>query len=256
MLARAGAMLRARFTRCTLLEDPVMRPLLAIPGSAPHAAAVLTAIVLTLACPAGAAGTCPENSIIVSRTDVISYSTTPTASIEFTTRGDEIVPWQAGLPCTEACYDLPKATIVVRGFNTLYGPGSTGVDIRDDYVVVGPAGPPLSFEVVLQLRATIDMEGTVHAGLTVPGSPSPSVRMTETGGMELASALVVEPGVPFRIGAFATAVGGRLGGTGLAEVTIRFRGLPASYVMNSCQGFDRETPARPVSWGSVKAHYR
>src|SRR5229473_2262837 len=86
--------------------------------------------------PVRASATCPINQIVVSRTDVGFGSTTPTGSIEFTQSGDQIVPWDAAQPCTEGCYDLPKATLVARGFNYLYGPAGTLVSVTDDYLVL------------------------------------------------------------------------------------------------------------------------
>ncbi len=210
------------------------------------------AIMLSLTSPALAGDSCPENSITVSRTDVGFQSTSPTGSLEIT---DQIVPWEAGQKCTEACYDLPNATIVARGSNSLYGPGDTFVRVADEYVVLGPAGPPLSFEVVLQLNAMIDIEGTAVAELGLGSSPSHVIQLTATGITQLALPVMVAPGTSFVINALATAVGGHLGGSGLAEVTYRFRGLPASHAIASCQGYGLETPTPPATWGSVKAQY-
>lgn len=214
------------------------------------------AFLLTLASSAWAGESCPENGFSVSRTDVGFRSTTPTGSIEFTKSGDQVVPWDAGQPCIEGCYDLPKATIVARGYNSLYGPADTHVSVADEYVVLGPPGSPLSFEVVLQLNATIEIEGTASAGLGVPGSPSQMIQLTATGLTSLALPVVVAPGTPFLVGAFVSAVGGRFDGMGLAIATIRFRGLSDAYAITSCQGYDQQTPARPTTWGGVKVLYR
>ncbi len=213
------------------------------------------AFLLTLASPAWAGESCPENAFHVSRTSVGFHSTTSTGSIEFTQSGDQIVPWDAGQPCIEGCYDLPKATIVARGYNDLYGPADTHVSVADEYVVLRPPGPALSFEVVLQLNATIKIEGTARAGLGVPGSPS-QIQVTASGVTSLALPVVIAPGTPFLVGAFASAVGGRFDGMGLAIATIRFRGLPDAYAITSCQGYDQQTPTRPTTWGGVKARYR
>jgi hypothetical protein len=195
--------------------------------------------------------------MVVSRTDVAFQSLTPTASVIWVDdTGDQIVSWDALQDCPEACYDLPRGTLVARGFNTLWGPGATHVDVADDYVVVGPPGPPLSFEVVLDLKATIESEGTVSAGIGTASSSSPTLRRTTTGSEQTALWIVVAPGIPFRVSAFVSAVGGRLEGTGLAVGTIRFRGVPMGHVLSSCQGFDRPTPTRSASWGELKSHYR
>jgi len=206
--------------------------------------------------PAAAADSCPQNRIDVSRTDVGFWSTAPTGSIEFTQSGDQIVSWDAAQRCTEGCYDLPKATLVARGFNSLYGPGVTHVSVTDDYVVLGPAGAALAFEVVLQLSATIDVEGTADAGVGAAGSPSQALQLAATGHAELELPVVVAPGTPFEVNAYAAAVGGHFDGTGLAVATLRFRGLPAGYVIASCNGYDQQTPSRPATWGALKSRYR
>lgn len=210
------------------------------------------AFLLALASPARAGESCPVNTFYISSTSVGYRSTTPTGSIEFTKPGYQVVPWDAGQQlCFEGCYDLPRATIVARGYNSLYGPAATLVIVADEYVVLGPQGPPLSFEVVLQLNATIQIEGTASAGLG-----SQMIQVTASGVTSLALPVEVAPGTPFLIRAFASAVGGYLDGMGLAIVTIRFRGLPDSYAITSCQGYDQQTPARATTWGGVKALYR
>jgi hypothetical protein len=214
------------------------------------------AMLIALASPVSAADSCPQNQFHVSRTDVGIWSTAPTGSVVYTQLGDQVIPWDAGQSCPEGCYDLPKATIVARGFNYLYGPGDTGVSCADDYIVLGPAAPPLSFEVVLTLHAMIDVEGTAYAALEVPGSPWQAIQLSASGNTELALPVVVAPGTPFEIGAGASAVGGHYDGTGLAEATMRFRGLPAGYVITSCQGYNQQTPTYPATWGAVKAQYR
>jgi hypothetical protein len=42
-----------------------------------------------------------------------------------------------------------------------------------------------------------------------------------------------------------------------ADGVLRFEDVPAGYSIRSCQGYDAfPTPARPTSWGNVKAAYR
>ena len=218
----------------------------------------LSAMSLLVLTTTAAAGTsCPDNMIGVSRTDVLFVTAAPTASITWTEgEGDQVVPWDATQPCPEGCYDLPKGTVVARGWNYLYGPGDTFVSVSDKYVVTGPAGPPLAFEVVLQLDATIVDEGTADAGVAANGSASQYLQLTATGMTQTAVPILVAPGTTFEVWESAHAVGGRFGGTGLAVASIRFRGLPAGYAISSCQGFDRPTPTQSVTWGGVKAQYR
>lgn len=125
---------------------------------------IAVAILLSYVSPVSAEPSCPENMIVVSRTDVAFVSSAATGSVIWVEgSGDQFVSWEATQPCPEGCYDLPRGTLVARGSNTLYGPGATSVSVADEYLVVGPAGPSLSFEVVLSLEATIEIEGTAFA---------------------------------------------------------------------------------------------
>jgi len=213
-------------------------------------------LLLVLASPAVCGTSCPDNMIGVSRTDVAFVMSTPTASVTWTEGpGDEVVPWNASQSCPEGCYDLPNGTVAARGFNYLYGPGNTYVAVSDDYVVMGPPGSALSFEVVLQLNATIEEEGTASVGIDVLGQ-STGLERTATGTAETSLTVLVAPGTQFRIDATAGAVGGHYSGIATAIGTIRFRGLPTDYVVASCQGYDLPTPAQAATWGGVKALYR
>jgi hypothetical protein len=212
--------------------------------------------MISLAGPALSGTSCPESMIGVSRTDVAFVMSTPTASVTWTEgTGDEIVPWSAAQSCPEGCYDLPNGTVVARGFNYLYGPGNTYVRASDDYVVVGPAGPALAFEVVLQLNATIEEEGTASVGIDVLDQ-STGLQRTSTGTAETSLPVLVAPGTQFRIDTGAGAVGGHYSGIATAIAKVRFRGLPAGYAVTSCQGYDLPTPAQTITWGGVKALYR
>jgi hypothetical protein len=231
------------------------RPLQCSVGLASFATGLTSAVLLSLSTPSSAA--CPDNMIGVSRTDVLFVTSTATASVIWTESiGDEVVPWTATETCPEVCYDLLKTTFVARGFNTLYGPGATVVSVADDYTLIGPPGAPIAFEVVLKLDATIETEGRASAEASVMGSPSEQLQLTTTGIAQTALPIVVAPGAAFRINAFVWAVGGHLGGTGLAVGTIRFRGLPSGYSITSCHGGEIPVPTRATTWGGVKATYR
>jgi hypothetical protein len=208
-----------------------------------------------LATPSSAA--CPENWIGVSRTDVLFVSSSATASVVWTEEtGDEVLPWTATETCPEACYDLFRATFVARGFNSLYGPGATFVSVADDYTLLGPAGPPIPFEVVLKLDSTIEIEGTTSAEAWVMGSASELLQLTATGTAQTVLPISAAPGTTFRVSALTGAVGGHLAGTGLAVGTIRFRGLPSGYAITSCHGGEIPVPTLATTWGRVKASYR
>lgn len=217
------------------------------------------AVLLFLASTAFAGSSCPDNLIGVSRTDVGFVTSAATASVIWTEGpGDQVVPWNAAQPCPEGCYDLPNGTLVALGSNYLYGLGGTFVRVGDEYVVVGPSGPALSFEVVLQLNATIESEGTASAEIRadLQSSSAPSLQLTATGTAETSLPIVAAPGTPFQVSAWASAVGGHYEGSGTAVAKIRFRGLPSAYRVASCQGFNLPTPSHSTTWGGVKAHYR
>src|SRR5512140_1833127 len=214
------------------------------------------AVSLVVASAAWAGDPCPQNVISVSRTDVGFWSSAATASVVFVNGSDALVPWDAAQSCPEGCYDLPNGTLAARGWNDLYGPGDTHVSVSDEYVVTGTAGPPLAFEVVLQLAATIETEGTASADMRAGGTSSPAIQLTATGSTQTALPIVAAPGTPFQVSASAAAVGGHYDGTALAVATIRFRGLPRGYLVTSCQGYDLPTPTRAATWGGVKALYR
>ena len=222
-----------------------------------HRAGLGIAVLLSISCPVPVAGSCPQDIITVDGENVTLRSSTPTGSIQFINSSYVIVPWDAGQSCTKACYDLPKGKVVLRGYPYIAsGVGYTSVRVADDYIVIGPAGLPLSFEAVLQVNATIEIEGTATARLEIPGSPLQQIQLTTTGFKELALPVVVAPGTSFQVATFASGIGGYRDGTVLTEVVIRFRGLPPEYAISSCQGYNLQTPARPVTWGAVKAHYR
>lgn len=213
-------------------------------------------VMLALSCPAFSGTSCPDTRILVSRTDVLFVTSTATGSVVWTEgAGDQVVPWNAAESCPEACYDLPNGTASARGFNYLYGPGNTAVSTADDYTVVGPAGPAFSFEIVLQLDATIEDEGTASVGVDALGQ-STGLQRTSTGTAETSLHVVAAPGVQFRAYLNAAAVGGHYSGMANATGRIRFRGLPAGYAVVSCQGYDLPTPTNATTWGGVKARYR
>jgi hypothetical protein len=218
---------------------------------------LVMASLLSLSSPASAASSCPDNMIAAHASHIGFWSSAPTGSVIWVEgSGEQFVSWDPTQPCSGGCYNLPKATLAAVGYNTLYGPAGSSVRVADDYVVVGAAGPALSFDVLLQLDATIDVEGTVTASVGRDGSTPTTIERTTTGITHAALPIAVAPGTPFRLEANVFAVGGYFGGTGMAVATIRFGGLPAGYAITSCQGFDHFTPALATTWGGVKAHYR
>jgi len=197
---------------------------------------------------------CPDNWFTL---EDVGYPTAlPSATVAYGQNGPEFVPWEAGQACPDMCYDLPHGRLEVTGYNYLYGHSTAAVHVADDYVVSGPAGPPLAFEAVLVLDAEIQVEGYAYAAFAVEGFGEKLMALTATG-QELASIpILIVPGSKFRVDAWVHAEGGHYDGSGHSKATIRFRGLSSGYVITSCQGYDLETPAIPASWGGVKALYR
>ena len=202
----------------------------------------------------GAEAACPDNWFTIE--DVGYLVATPTATVTYDQNGPTTIPWEAGQACPGMCYDLPHGRLEVTGYNYLYGHETASVRVSDEYVVSGPAGPPLAFEAVLVLDAEILVEGHASASFAVEGFGEKGMTRTATG-QELASIPVsIAPGTNFRIDASVYAEGGHYEGSGHSKATIRFRGLSPQYVVTSCQGYDLETPALRSSWGGVKALYR
>lgn len=216
------------------------------------AIAVLCVVLLPATAWAGAA--CPENTIANGCwPDAIAFSAnSPTGTMG----ASGIVPWTVGTTCQTGCYDLPAGALAARGAaNTVGGCGSN-VQVSDVYQILGPPGPALAFEAVLFIHA--DLAPYTAAGGTIEsGAQSATVAATPNG--EAAIPLSYAPGQSFLVRTSLNA-GGFDGayppGQVIATGMIRFRGLPATYSVVSCQNYDVPTPARPLSWGGVKALYR
>jgi hypothetical protein len=210
-------------------------------------------IFALLATPA-AAGVCPDNQLTAGCwVDAVNiFTNAPTGT--FGPSGE--VPWTAGTPCDNACYDLPAGTLAARGVADTQGGCIGAARAQDVYEIVGPAGPPLAFEAVLQVHAELAAFTSYVASIDAGGE---SAECNVGPDCEAAIALSYAPGMPFLLMAEALAAGDKGSHPeGVARVTaqIRFRGLPAGYSIVSCQNYDLPTPAMPSSWGGVKALYR
>ena len=185
--------------------------------------------------------------------DGIQFSdTTPTGT--FGESG--IVPWTAGTPCYSGCYDLPAGTLAARGVQNTQGGCTGAVRVRDVYQVVGPAGPAFSFQVSLLVQANLAPYTYVHAEIA---SGVQSAQCNTGPQCEPIFTISHAPGEPFEVSA-ELVVAGDAGvypeAYGNATGVILFSGFPAGYSVVSCQNYDLPTPARPSSWGGVKALYR
>lgn len=191
--------------------------------------------------------------------DVGYASYGPTATLGQDGQGPTFVPWAAGTPCHAGCYDLPHGWVESHGYNTLYGDPGTSVRAEDDYRIEGPpTADAMTFEVVIRIRAEVCPGGAGFVRVSVPASPAPDLVFDLKQSGEIEGSMPVTAGLlePFRAGAIVWAIGGRYDGESDVQAVIRFRGLPAGYVVRSCQGYDLATPVRPATWGGVKAAYR
>jgi hypothetical protein len=201
----------------------------------------------------GSAEECSRNEMTFNCSILTDVETSaPTASA---TEAYEIVPWQAGQSCPIACYDVPhgrlEAQIVPQGTS-----GCNQVALRDTFRLVGPAGPSLSFEVVVELECAITDSGTA-AAVIFPNLQR--ANFTESGSAELVAPITVDPNTPFPVGVLLVARTYYAPiSRGGAHITgdLRFRGVPPGYAVVSCNGYDLPVPATATSWGRVRALYR
>jgi len=212
-------------------------------------------LVALMAAATSAQGSCPANWMNVDDVGYPSYG--PSATLGSGEHGGvEYVPWDAGTPCLSGCYDLPNGWLESHGYNTLYGNPGTHVSVEDEYWVEGPpGGAPLAFDIVFLLHSEICPGGAGFGSFGIPYSISQDFPIAESGDVEGSIPITKSPLEHFSIDATVASIGGRFDGESNVRGVIRFRGLPAGYVVRSCQGYDLATPARPATWGGVKALY-
>jgi hypothetical protein len=184
--------------------------------------------------------------------------------------------WDAAIFAGHVSYDLIAGTFGATGGGG-GGKQSGGVQLQfsDSYKIVGPPlATPISFQ------ATFHVGGTLNAALnTYPfigtGCDQTSARFTATSGSASVShdynilhpgcetrtlddGMTLElsklPGESFPFSMLLSVFGTR---TGNVNGTFQFTGLPAGYVIQSCQGYGGlPVPAQKASWGSLKHSYR
>jgi hypothetical protein len=175
---------------------------------------------------------------------------------------------------SSAGYDLVLGTVnaSARHFDPWELPyTSAGVVAEDIFTIVGiQAGEVLTFQARLSVRAgacsggPACCNGSAEVGLRESESNSARVRTPNPEPYECPQvsavaqiALTRLAGEPFSLTFFASAYGGE-GGSGAAEGTLSFAGLPPGAIVRSCHGFaqDFPVPALPLTWGSLKQRYR
>ena len=214
--------------------------------------AIVVSLLALMGRTSAAGVSCPENTLWYGCWDAVGGPTT-SASLNYATQG----PWSPGQPCPMGCYDLVSGTLVATGHGDPWSPGCVSrVLVHDDYQLVGPPGPALSFEAVLQVSATLSGTGGYRAGIAQAWINPGDEQCVGTPQCEAAISLSYAPGISFPVWAVVDGFASNPAGEALATGLIRFRGLPPGYSVVSCQNYDAPTPTRPLSWGGVKAHYR
>lgn len=205
---------------------------------------------------AGSAEDCPESEISVVCGYIVDQLTSaPNGSVS---QAFTIVPWQAGETCPFTCYDLPHGRLEATVEQLALSNCSSAVLAHDTFRLVGPPGPSVSFEAVLQVECTVTDSGSATAAIF--GSSTQIANFLVSGNVELVQPLAVDPNTAFPLQYAVVARTWRImdSGHGRAGITgdLRFRGVPAGYTITSCNGYDLPVPTAATSWGRLKAHYR
>jgi len=214
---------------------------------------------VALACCAGmaqAGALCPENTMW-SCSDAALITRLPGATTNSLDGTEQ--PWDVSQPCQGDCYDLKAGVLIARGSGSPWGDCNSNVLVHDEYQIVGPAGPPMTFNAVMQAYTTISGTAGVGGGLAQSWINPGSEQFTRsTSGNDVTSlSLTYAPGQTFPVWATLRA-GGTAPVVGDAYVFafLRFSGLPEGYSVISCQSYDVPVAAQKLSWGGVKALYR
>lgn len=232
----------------------------------PPAPAMLAVVALFLI-PALAAAQCPNTSI-----EFVPPGVDPVFSDAATRSLFGGVPSGSGPGTGNGRYDLVAGTIHVGSFGDPGGGFGSHVRARDQYMLVGPAGPPIGFSVRLYVSGTAQGRNDGYLP-SDQGSVTMSAALLEAGGAVDTSSVTADPGITLPFGPtleipLTHAVGDPFdvtfalhsqGGfsSGIADGTISFI-MPPGYSIASCQGFGGSgaTAAARSTWGSLKLRYR
>jgi len=160
-------------------------------------------------------------------------------------------------------YNLATGALTDNCWGTLYTQGS--VATHDIFTLHGPAGnEPVAFKA--DGLARVQNDGGGSCTLEVRVGSSDSTTAIAGGGTYITQELLVPitrtVGQTFDLFTSITITGG--GGlpeddttSDYSSLSLSFSGLPDGYWVTSCQGFGQfATPARPQTWGHLKAAYR
>jgi hypothetical protein len=227
-------------------------------------ASLLSALSFTLLASATAvAQPCPGSSIYLfpPPPDPI-FSTIPIRTVSFT--------WDLGNG--SARYNLVLGTIAATSIGDPAGGFGSHVRAEDQYVLLGPAGPPVAFSVRLYVTGTAEGRNdgylptdmgsvTMSAALIEPGGAQDSSTVTASPGQTLPFNPTLEiplthaVGEPFDVLMALHTQGGF--STGILNGKLSFI-MPPGYAIASCSGFagSGATAAAKGTWGSLKLRYR
>ncbi len=218
------------------------------------------AVLLASAAPLHAQAPCPASTYQIAYGEPTTF-TGPLLSLS--------VPDPGGRERTVA-FDLPSGRL-----SSSLGIGNVGwtfVRATDRFDVVNvPAGTPVA------LLAALDVDGTsrtdcylpdcggwfgariygpgttVEQQVTAQGSPTGEAPLHTT--LTLPVTIVAGTGLTLSFELYEFVAAGVQGGGG-GTARIRFTGLTGNANVVSCQGYSLVTPARPGTWGALKAIYR
>ncbi len=175
---------------------------------------------------------------------------------------------------TAAAFDIPNATLDQNapGYESVSG-SSSRIILRDAFTVHAPtSGVPYDLRLRVYARGHAFAAGGFGdtAGLILNESADPVVPFetyankawgTFDGSLDFDDSLDVvlhrHTGEPIGIAIDAN-LGAAAYCSATAQLRFRFVDLPAGWGVTSCKGYNQEepVPARPMSWGTLKAAYR
>jgi hypothetical protein len=196
---------------------------------------------------------CPNSSIGESGCFDVSWYSTSLAAAHYV-GSNQFVEWSAGEFCSRACFDRARGVLEARTIESGCG---YEVHRSDHFWLIGPLGPPITFELVL--TTTAEIEGDVRVdGLLLRETPLTydGVGLTASGSGQ--AAIVIQQSAEEEFDVLTTLTVTRPEGhtgSGHGLATIAFRGLPPGYRVFGCD-FELPVPAGPMTWGRLKASYR
>jgi hypothetical protein len=168
-------------------------------------------------------------------------------------------PVYPGMQCV-ACFSWPAGYFRASGYTGT--DWSAGVESQERFELVGPVtATPLAFSARLYVTGSAQTYGEGSAGL---GEGSQATEMLSVAGGESVSdvpvvlALEHFAGDSFDIHVHVAAMSITIHPYVAVDLraAFQFEGVPTGWSIVSCRGVDVPVPARPTTWGAVRALYR